>query len=106
MTRSHKNILFSLLAVILAFAIFSLVTTGSIGSVALVFLSLVIGPYMGLAYPFPMLFKLGYSLTLIIALCLVGYGIAYRQRVRGQFAIVTGVVLWAFAGLLGLGTGT
>ena len=106
MTLSTKRIFVALLALFLAFALFALVTTGSLGALILIPLGVVIGPYMGLTFPFPMAFKIGYAATLLVSLLLVAYGFRHRQQASGQAAIVTGVVLWALFGLIGLGTGT
>jgi hypothetical protein len=72
------------------------------GPFVLFFLSVSVGPYMGVTYPFGW----PYVLLLILALALAIFGIVRFRRVHGQLAFVAGVVLWTICGLMGLGTGT
>lgn len=65
-----------------------------------------VGPAMFLLYPFSIMGKLLYVLALVSSLALIAVGIIRRNNIWGQVVIVLGVVMWAFCGMLGLGTGS
>ncbi len=67
---------------------------------------MVLGPPMALSYPFDLVFKIGYVLALLTALGLIIGGGWRRSATLGQACVVAGFILWAFAGLIGLSTGT
>ena len=64
------------------------------------------GVVMGLTYPFALMFKVTYCLVLLIAATGAGVGWWKRSFVWARVLCVLAVVLWCFAGIVGLGTGT
>ena len=106
MGSGSRNILISALTIAIIAVVFSLVTTGSFEGLFLILLGMTLGPYMGVAYPFSFFFKVGYILALLCSVILFVFGIKRRQEILGSISVVIGVVLWAFTGLVGLGTGT
>lgn len=76
------------------------------GVLLLLPVGMVLGPPMALSYPFDLVFKIGYVLALLTALGLIIGGGWRRSATLGQACVVAGFILWAFAGLIGLSTGT
>ena len=72
--------------------------------VLLIPLGMIIGPVLGISFPFSATFKGMYVITLLASVLLMGLGLRYRARPMAQMAVVLGVVLWTLAGLVGLGT--
>lgn len=72
----------------------------------LVPLGMLLGPPMGLLFPFPLATKVAYAAGLLLVVALGILGVRNRARAGGAAAIVAAVVLWALLGFLGLGTGT
>ena len=69
-------------------------------------LGTMIGPFLGLAFPFDPTTKLLYIGALVLAIVLVGLGLRWRARWLGQGMVIVGLIVWAVAGLMGLGTAT
>jgi hypothetical protein len=76
------------------------------GNSLLVVLGGLIGPYMGLSYPWQLKFRIGYIILLIFSLGVFVFGLSKRETVIGQSFAVVRIISWLFAGIIGLGTGT
>jgi hypothetical protein len=98
-----------LLAIVLLFiiaGIFLLATGSHLGTLLLIPLGAVVGPFMALAYPFSAMFKLGYIFALVASILSIAMGFKKRNHVLGQALVVLGIVAWLTCGFIGLGTGT
>ena len=84
----------------------SLLSIGNLWLLLMVELSGSIGIYMGMEYPFPMYMKALMIIGIIASGVFVYLGFKNHKRTSGQIMAVSGVVLWFFVGLIGLGTGT
>lgn len=104
MTRTTLGILGALF--LLAAGALSWEAGNLVWGLLLVPLAMVLGPWMGLWFPFPLGIKLGYAAGLLLAAALGVAGVWSRQLPWAAPALVTGVLLWGALGLLGLGTGT
>jgi len=82
------------------------VKSGDPRSVLLLFIGALVGPYMGLSFPFGLTFKVGYSIALFLSFAGFIAGVTFRKRIWGQALTVLAVVGWFLCGLIGLGTGT
>ncbi len=80
--------------------------SGEPAFVILLFIGAVVGPYMGLSFPFELAFKIGYSIALFLSISGFIAGIKFMDRIWAQTLIVISVVGWFFCGFIGLGTGT
>ena len=80
--------------------------TGDARSVSLIFIGAIIGPFMGLSYPFGLTFKVGYAITLLSSIVGLVAGLRFRQLIWGQVVTVLAIVVWFLCGMIGLGTGT
>lgn len=105
MALSKKRIFLCLGGIVLS-AMIVLLTRDQSSVLFLVPLVMVDGPLMGITFPFPWALKASYAIALLASvLCVIG-GIKHRRKTRGLVAIAVGVVMWALAGVIGLGTGT
>lgn len=75
-------------------------------SFLLIPLGAIVGPFMGLSYPYSIGFKFWYSIILALSFGSIVIGIHKRAIIGGQIATVLGVIGWCACGLLGLSTGT
>jgi hypothetical protein len=46
-----------------------------------------------------------FSALLILSISAVIYGVKQKEHVKGQVAVIVGVVVWLICGFMGLGTG-
>jgi hypothetical protein len=109
MSLPAKRILLGLGGFVLLWLLFVLIVDGfalALGSLFILVLGAIIGPFMAIAYPFSLSFKVGYLIILLASVLAIVYGIKHRPKTLGQAAVVLGVVVWTFAGLIGLGTGS
>lgn len=100
------RITLSLTIIILFIVVASQASGNSPFSIILIFLGAVAGPYMFLTYPFGILAKVGYSLSLVFSLSLIVWGTKKNKQLKGQAAVIMGICVWCLLGLIGLGTGT
>lgn len=95
-----------LAALIALLCVASLISMGNLWLPLMVGLGATIGIPMGLGYPFSFGIKAIMTLGLLISVLAIIFGFKNAKHVRGQASAVSGVILWVFIGLLGLGTGT
>lgn len=98
-----------LMAIVLLFiiaGIFLLATDSPLGTLLLIPLGAVVGPFMALVYPFSAMFKLGYIFALVASILSIAVGYKKRKHVLGQVLVVFGIVAWLTCGFIGIGTGT
>ena len=69
-------------------------------------LGAVIGPFLGLSYPFEINVKAVYIASLVAALATIFCGALFSKRIWGQILAVAGLAGWTALGVLGLGTAT
>lgn len=89
-----------------ALAFVTLVATQSVGAPAMVFLSMVLGPIVGLSTTGPYFtwqFKLGLSFALFCAALLIFAGVRFFDRRFGRPMLLLGGIVWTVAGGLGFG---
>lgn len=89
---------------VLAFA--ALIGTQSLGAPAMVFLSMVLGPIVGLgstAPYFTLQFKLGLAAALFIAALFIFAGVRFFDQRWGKLLLLFGGIIWTVAGGLGFG---
>ena len=100
------RIIIAFFILLLGITIYLYATGGNPSNIFLLLLGALVGPYMGLSYPFSITFKLLYVFGFVISFCLFVLGIKFNRKILGQVSVISGVVLWFFLGLIGLGTGT
>lgn len=106
MSKGMVRILMVLGFILLAVLMISYIQHGTPWGLIAVFLGAILGPYLGLTYPFPFLFKTLYALGLLSCLVAFFLGLNTRERLAGQVLVVSSVVAWVALGIFGLGTGT
>lgn len=106
MEKPAIKVFTALLSLLIIVAIYSYVTLGNLWLPLMFLLGGIIGPFMGISYPFPILYKTLYILGLFLSLAFIIVGVKFNKKIIGQIAIVLGIMAWFFLGLLGLGTGT
>lgn len=87
-------------------SLISVVLTGGIDLLVLVPLSMFIGPFMYLAYPFSVLAKAVYVALLLAVVVGLIFGGCRIKSTRGQIVGTVSLVGWMILGLAGLSTGT
>ena len=68
--------------------------------------AIVVGPYMAVAYPFPLLEKVTLVVVFLSSVVAVSFGLKFRQKRWGLVLVGFGSTAWLLGGLVGLGTGT
>lgn len=84
----------------------SLVTLGNLWLPTMVGLGSTIGTPMVLGYPSPPSIKIAIILGLLASVSAIVYGFRNHKNWWGQASAMSGIILWVFIGLIGLGTGT
>jgi hypothetical protein len=91
---------------LIALSVISYFVQGNAWLPLMVLLGGTIGVPMGLLYPFPLLTKISMVAGLLLSLLAIIYGFKNSKVIIGQVTAVTGITVWSFIGLIGLGTGT
>jgi len=103
----NKPTIITLAALMVGCEILTFSTGSHFGtSLLLIPLGAIVGPFMGLSYPYSITFKFWYSISLALSFGSIVIGINKSAIIGGQIATVLGVIGWCACGLLGLGTGT
>lgn len=101
-----KRIFIVLALLLTLLSIVSLVSMGNLWLPLMVGLGSTIGIPMGLGYPFPYSIKSAMVFGLLAAVAAMFFGFRNHKKAWGQISAISGIILWAFIGLMGLGTGT
>ncbi len=101
-----KRIFAALICIFIVLAIISFVLQGTPWLALMVVLGATAGIAMGLFYPFPLFTKVAMIIGLLASIIAIFYGFKNHKKLIGQILAVSGIILWSFIGLMGLGTGT